>query len=138
MCNSDVMYIEADIPLKDVMMRMNINNYIDTWKMVDENKYLDPKKTPLYKYYVQCLKCYKSKYDPLYRVAGKIELYLKIKEEGLDPTKQTRMTCTFDGKAFYIRNGHHRLSMCKHLSKPEILRILIWIPSKDKSSDVYV
>ena len=131
------MYIEAEIPLSNIRVH-NVEAYINTWKMVDEDEYLDPKKTPLYEYYQQCKADGKGKYDSLRRVGNKIELYLKIKEEGLDPLLPTRMTCTFDKDNFHIRNGNHRFSMILHWGRPDPLNILIWVPDKEGKTDVYV
>jgi len=103
-----MVYIEAEIPLDLIRISARggvLSYYTDTWKMVDENNSICPKKTPLFKYYKECVEKYKSNYDPFWRVANKIDLYIKIKEEGFNPYKQTRMTCSFDGNYFYIRNG---------------------------------
>ena len=133
--------MELAVPLERFIWE-NKNRFRDsmigTWELMDEEPYIEPRETPYYDYLVYIKKTRGARASPVSRTLYKMALYNKIKTEGFCPYKQTRMTCTFNKDRFYIRNGHHRLSMIQHWKKPDPLIILLWIPEGSGKTDVYM
>ena len=109
-----------------------------TWALMDDEPYVDPRDTPYYNYLLELNEKRGGNINPFQRTLYKMSLYDKIKKEGFCPHKDVRMSCTFNNDNFYIRNGHHRLTMIQHWGKPDPLIILLWIPEKSGETDVYV
>lgn len=135
------MYMELLIPLElfswGAKERFR-DSLIETWEIMDDDPYVDPRDTPYHDYLVDVKKNRSGKTKPVNRTLYKMALYDNIKRGGFCPFKQTRMTCTFHDGEFNIRNGHHRLSMVQHWREPDPLTILLWIPEESGKTDVYM
>lgn len=135
------MYMELEVPLDRFTWATKKpfgDSLIRTWGLMDDDPYVEPRETPYFNYLAHIKKNKDTETNLVKRVLYKMALYDKIKIEGFLPYKQTRMTGTFQKDNFYIRNGHHRLSMVQHLGEPNPLTILLWIPEKSGKTDVYL
>lgn len=127
------MYLEMEVPLSAFTWEGKTNMLKalkETWTMLDYDEYVDPMDTPMYHMYTKYKEETKAKYDPFGRTVSKMELYVNIKKQGFDHTKDERMTCGYIDNGFIIRNGHHRLSMVQHWGTPDPLTILVKLPEK--------
>ena len=131
------MFVELLVPVGLIQIqptnpgKLVWEDYIETWRMVDEDPDVDPDTTPLYQMYWRYKKAHGliDRLDPHWHTIAHIKLYKQIKEEGFDPKREVRMTVTFYNGTFYISNGHHRMSMLKHWGVAEIL-ILVRLPQE--------
>lgn len=123
----------------------NWNSYIETWKIIDCDPNTPIEKLPLYK---TMKKHYSSISDKRLRfeldllglktgdradvargwVKRHVELYKKIKNEGFNEKKAKRIRVrrgrTTNGKVV-LSDGHHRISMLKHLGKPRNIEVVV-------------
>ena len=121
----------------------NWETYLSTWRIIDEAPDTPIEELPLYhtmkRHYARITdKTLKneliisnlSKGDRETVAHGwvrrHVALYLKIKEEGFDPDRPKRIECYLrrDGKV-WLHDGHHRVSMLKHLGKPKRIKVKI-------------
>ena len=115
--------------------------YLDTWSIVDDAPETPVEELPLYR----AMKRHYARIDDGWlkrdlKILGlregdresvargwtrrHVQLYLKIRAEGFDPSRSKMLTGWLrrDGKV-RLRDGHHRVSMLKHLGMPRKVKV---------------
>jgi len=119
----------------------NWESYLSTWRIIDDDPETPVGELPLYK---TMKRHYSRIKDDTLRneliilglsegdresvargwMRRHVELYLQIKKEGFDPDRPKRIECYLrrDGKV-WLHDGHHRISMIKHLGEPKRVKV---------------
>jgi len=121
----------------------NWETYLSTWRIIDDAPDTPVEELPLYRtmrrHYARIddrrlkrelviLNLPNGDRDSVARgwVCRHVELYLRIKEMGFDPDQPKRIEGHMrrDGKV-WLHDGHHRVSMIKHLGEPKRIKVNI-------------
>ena len=141
----------VDVDVHDIILGVpvadqgwwNWESYLSTWRIIDEDPDTPVEELPLYRtmkrHYARIndqrlrnekiiFELFTGDRESVARewVRRHVELYLRIKEEGFDPDrpKQLEGYLQRNGK-IWLNDGHHRVSMLKHLGEPKRVKVKI-------------
>lgn len=104
----------------------NWEAYTESWRLVDENPKRLAKTLPLYSVVKRVSERHWRIDDVELHIMRATKVYQEIKRNGYDPDKGEPITVNIRGDgSIHVNNGHHRVSMLKHLTNPQRITVKV-------------